>query len=105
MDYICPQMYVSLENEALPYEDTLRTWRQLVSAQDVKLYVGLAVYKAGTDVDNGQWQKSSNILSTQLTLGREISCDGFMFYSYDYLMGETAAQEVQNVMAVLEAEN
>lgn len=102
VDYLCPQMYVSLENELLPYEETLRTWRELTCGKDIKLYVGLGVYKAGTDADSGQWQNRDDILSTELQIGRNLSCDGFMFYSYDYLVGEAAKEEVANVMAVLE---
>lgn len=97
-DYLCPQMYVSTENPALPFEDTLRTWRELVSNEKIRLYAGLAVYKAGTDADGGAWQGRNDIISTELALGREIACDGFMFYSYDYLVGEAAEEEVANVM-------
>ena len=41
VDYLCPQMYVSLQNQALPYADTLDAWRALVKNTNTKLYVGL----------------------------------------------------------------
>lgn len=101
VDYLCPQMYVNLENEALPFADTLEAWRQLVKNENTKLYVGLAVYKAGSDADDGTWQESDDILSQQVLLGRETDFDGFMFYSWEYLDKEQTAEEVENVMKVL----
>ena len=56
IDYICPQIYFSLENPALGFEDALNDWLKLDFAKGVKLYVGLAGYKAGTDDDEGTWE-------------------------------------------------
>ena len=102
VDYLCPQMYVSLQNQALPYADTLDAWRALVKNTNTKLYVGLAVYKAGSDADDGSWQESDDILSQQVLLGRKAECDGFLFYSWEYLEKEQTEQEVANVMKVLQ---
>ncbi|MFU0833460.1 MAG: GHL10 domain-containing protein [Oscillospiraceae bacterium] len=101
VDYICPQLYVNFENPVLPFDTAAKTWREMVTNQNVKLYFGLAVYKAGSETDSGTWKNSSNILATQVKFGREISCDGFMFYSADYLDTDQTKQEVQNVMKVL----
>ena len=95
-------MYVSLQNQALPYADTLDAWRALVKNTNTKLYVGLAVYKAGSDADDGSWQASDDILSQQVLLGRKAECDGFLFYSWEYLEKEQTEQEVANVMKVLQ---
>lgn len=46
-DYICPQIYFSLENPALTFEDCLDSWTSLDFDENVKLYVGLGGYKAG----------------------------------------------------------
>ena len=51
VDYICPQIYFSTENPALTFEDALESWSTLDYDENVKLYVGLAGYKAGTDYD------------------------------------------------------
>lgn len=100
-DYICPQLYVNFENPALPFDSAVRTWKGMVKNPEMKLYLGLAVYKAGSDVDSGTWKSSGDILARQVMLGRETSCDGFMFYSCDYLNREQTKQEVQNVVKLL----
>lgn len=101
VDYICPQLYVNFENPVLPFDTAAKTWRQLVTGKNIKLYFGLAVYKAGSDADSGTWKDSSGILASQVEYGRETSCDGFMFYSCDYLDKDQTKQEVQNVVEAL----
>nr|WP_319488282.1 family 10 glycosylhydrolase [uncultured Caproiciproducens sp.] len=101
VDYICPQLYVNFENPVLPFDTAAQSWRKLVINTNVKLYLGLAVYKSGSDADSGTWKKSNNILAQQVEVGRKSSCDGFMFYSWDYLNSDQTKEEVQNVMKVL----
>lgn len=101
VDFICPQLYYNFENPVLPFNTAAGIWRKMVTNADVKLYFGLAVYKAGSDVDSGTWKKSSNILAQQVEAGRKISCDGFMFYSWEYLDNSQTKEEIQNVMKVL----
>lgn len=101
VDYICPELYVNFENPVLPFNTAADSWRKMVTSPKVKLYLGLAVYKAGSDVDSGTWKKSTNILAQQVELGRKTSCDGFMFYSWDYLTNSQSKEEVQNVIKVL----
>lgn len=101
VDYICPQLYVNFENPVLPFDAATKTWRELVVNKNVKLYLGLAVYKAGSDADSGTWKESDSILASQVEYGRQTSCDGFMFYSCDYLDTDQTRQEVQNVVEAL----
>lgn len=101
VDYICPQLYVNFENPILPFDTGAKQWRQMVTAKNVQLYFGLAVYKAGSDVDEGTWKKSSNILQKQIELGRQIGGGGFMFYAYDQLDAEQSREEVQNAIKLL----
>lgn len=101
LDYICPQLYVNFENPVLPFDTAAKAWRQMVTNQNIKLYYGLAIYKVGSDADSGTWKTSSEILAKQVKYGRETSCNGFMFYSCDYLVKDQTKQEVQNVVEVL----
>lgn len=101
VDYICPQLYYNFQNPTLPFNRAADTWKSLVKNKAIKLYFGLAVYKAGSDADGGTWKSSSSILASQVQYGRDASCDGFMFYSCDYLTGNQTKQEVANVIKLL----
>lgn len=100
VDYICPQIYVSNTHPYLPFKKSADEWKKLISNKNVKFYIGLGVYKAGSDSDNGTWLESDEILKNQVLYGRSIDCDGFMLYSYDYLDTEATKNEVQNVIAL-----
>ena len=98
IDYICPQIYFSLDNPALTFEDSLQSWCELEFAENVKLYVGLAGYKAGTDDDEGTWLENDDILSQEYKL----ICDnkkasGFMLYSYASLSSASGQKEMENL--------
>lgn len=104
VDYICPQIYVSFDHPLLPYDSTADEWRQLVKNDAVKLYIGLAVYKAGSDADEGSWEGSQDILQKEIEYGRELKADGFMLYSYDYLVNDQTKKEIENVMKIIETD-
>ncbi len=93
-DYICPQLYVSENHPSLPFETAARQWKKMTDNSNIMLYFGLALYKIGTNSDNGTWLlKNDNIIS-QMKIGRETGADGFMLYSYESLLNEAAAKEV-----------
>lgn len=101
MDYICPQLYYSYENPALGYTAALQEWLTLPRHEDFKLYIGLALYKAGSDADEGTWQTADDIIKRQIEEARVASCDGIILYASDYLKKAETQQEVANAMAVL----
>lgn len=101
VDYICPQLYYNFQNPTLPFNQAANEWKNIVKNEDIKLYFGLAVYKAGSDADSGTWKSSSSILASEIRYGRDTECDGFMFYSCDYLTGDQTKQELQNVVKLL----
>lgn len=103
IDYICPQIYFSLDNPALTFEDGLKEWLALDLHDGLSLYVGIPAYKAGTNADSGTWLDNNDILKTELEIVRE-KCDGFMLYSYDSFHNEENAEEVQNVIRYLTSE-
>ena len=78
-----------------------QAWKNLVVSPGIDLYFGLAVYKAGSDADDGTWKTASDILARQVSLGRTVECDGFLFYSWDYFNAEQTQEEVANVMKAL----
>jgi uncharacterized lipoprotein YddW (UPF0748 family) len=57
LDYVMPQIYWALDDEAAPFETVLKKWEALVQKGNVKLYAGLASYKfEGTKVMEDQLQ-------------------------------------------------
>lgn len=98
VDYICPQLYYSLDNPALTFEDSLTAWSDLDINKSVKLYVGLAGYKANTDADEGTWLYSNNILADEYkTAVNNEKVSGIMLYSYSALEDENASTEIANL--------
>ncbi|MDO4419348.1 MAG: family 10 glycosylhydrolase [Ruminococcus sp.] len=94
VDYICPQLYYSLENPALKFEAGLDNWLKLERHEKLKLYAGLAVYKAGSDADEGTWKLSDDILSQELRLIRENDLDGYILYDYEAVTSENSKREM-----------
>ena len=102
-DYICPQIYFSLENPALTFEDCLNSWTSLDFDENVKLYVGLGGYKAGNgEYDEETWLLSDSILADEYdVLRNNKSVRGFMLYSYNSLEDDTAKKEINNLINAL----
>ena len=103
VDYICPQIYFSLENPTLTFEDCLNSWLALDFNENVSLYVGLAGYKAGNeDYDENTWLNTNDILSKEYQIIKNNeNIDGMMLYSYASIENKTAAQELDNLKKVL----
>lgn len=102
-DYICPQIYFSLENPALTFEDCLDSWTSLDFDENVKLYVGLGGYKASNgEYDEKKWLLSDSILADEYDILRNNkSVRGFMLYSYSCLEDDTAKKEINNLINAL----
>ena len=102
-DYICPQIYFSLENPALTFKDCLNSWTSLDFDENVKLYVGLGGYKAGNgEYDEETWLLSDSILADEYDILRNNkSVRGFMLYSYNSLEDDTAKKEINNLINAL----
>lgn len=102
-DYICPQIYFSLENPALTFEDCLDSWTSIDFDENVKLYVGLGGYKAGNgEYDEETWLLSDSILADEYDILRNNkSVRGFMLYSYSCLEDDTAKKEINNLINAL----
>ena len=118
LDYVCPQVYYGFRNAGQPFDQSVEQWCALPRADGVRLYVGLALYKAGLRED--KWAGASgktewidaggDILARQVRLLRSRDdVDGFALFSYSYLIqtlfndGENdltiAAMEIQNLLA------
>lgn len=100
IDYICPQIYFSLDNPSLTFEDSLKSWINIKKHDKLKLYVGLAGYKAQSDSDNGTWLDNNDILKSECELSDKYA-DGVMLYSYESLIDSNGEEEIKNVIRYL----
>lgn len=106
IDYICPQLYYSLDNPALAYEDAIKQWSKIRTNKDLLIYSGLAGYKAGTkDADSGTWADSTDILKQEYNIAIESKYNGVMLYSYNSLKENTSKKEVSNFKSAINSKN
>lgn len=104
LDYICPQLYYGFENPALSYTEALDDWVGLTRHENLKLYAGLALYKAGSGEEDGAWDQA-DMISRQITAAREAECSGIVLYSSAYLdTQQTQAALSQAVETLAQAE-
>ncbi len=87
VDYLCPQLYSGFENETLPFKTQADAFAALPRAQGVRLYAGLALYKAGTTdsfAGSGaaEWQSGGGILAAQSAYARETGYSGLSIFRY-----------------------
>ena len=102
LDYICPQLYYAFENPVLSYTEALEEWRSLYKHEDLKLYVGLALYKAG-DGEQGENWSGGDIISRQIEAARAVDCNGVVLYSASYLDAGQTREEMRRAVETLAA--
>lgn len=101
VDYLCPQIYFSLEHPIKPYKETVDKWKSIITNPNIKFYIGLGIYKAGSNADYGTWKLSDNIIAREIEYGKSIGCNGFMMYSWEYLNNQQSANEIQNAINII----
>lgn len=101
VDYICPQIYWSFYNATCPFAATVDKWASLKKNEKIKLYIGIAVYRAGSNLET-EWKTSDTVLKRQIEYGRGVAAvNGFAFYRYDSFGLAITQKEVKNLVAVL----
>jgi len=110
VDYIMPQLYWGFETKTAagtpaPYafDQNLRTWIDLKKRGNATLYLGLGLYRAGTNVTDhnevSEWLRYDDIISRQVRAGRNSGMvKGFCLYSYDSFLQPEAQKEVENLL-------
>lgn len=95
IDYICPQIYFSYDNAYLGFSESLEQWLAIPKYDGLEFYVGLGLYKAGTDSDDGTWD-SDDIIINQYLDSIEAGADGVILYDVRSITREEALDEVEN---------
>ena len=98
-DMIIPQIYFGFEHESHPFDACVNEWYSL-KAQNIKMPVGLALYKAGTEdsfagTGKSEWQHNSNIITRQVHHLRGRSADGFVIFSTEFFLESSGAAKVE----------
>ncbi len=110
IDYLMPQVYYGFLNSVKPFEETVKSWNNLIT-NDIDLIPALAFYKTG-NVDTyakegaNEWILYNNIISREVLISRNLSnYDGFAIFRYDSLFNKnlTASSfaEKENLKNVL----
>lgn len=97
IDYICPQIYWSTDFSVMPFESTAKKWCEFQKNDDIALFAGLALYKAGSDLDNGTWKSRNDILSNEAALSKSMGFDGIMMFAARHLSDSNTADEIANM--------
>lgn len=100
VDYVCPQVYYGFENPGLNYTQALEDWQELYKHEGLKLYIGLALYKAGDSAQGEAWA-GGDVISRQIEAARELPCNGVVLYSSAFLDAEQTSDEVANAVETL----
>ena len=113
VDYIMPQLYWGFEAKnlrkepaAYAFDWNLASWIDLKNQGNVKLYLGLGMYRAGTNVaDNNEvseWLRYNDIIRRQVEAGRASGqVSGYCYFSYSSFLEPAAQAEVNNLAALL----
>lgn len=102
IDYIMPQIYwtdiyVTSKGAEHMFTNRCTAWQQ-INKQDLPIYVGLALYQAGTKsrTDLG-WATSDTNLAYQYLTAKQLGYDGYSLFRYQWLEKDIATAELNNL--------
>ncbi|MBB2182954.1 family 10 glycosylhydrolase [Lachnospiraceae bacterium MD1] len=101
IDYICPQLYWSFSHKTYPFDKTLNRWLKLRTNKDVKMYVGIATYRAGSTLEP-DWKDDPDILKDMIEYGRKAGADGYMHFRYDFFYKKATKKAVTKMLNIIE---
>jgi uncharacterized lipoprotein YddW (UPF0748 family) len=102
IDYICPQIYWSFSHSSYPYDKTLDKWLSYRTSSSVKMYVGIATYKAGSSLE-ADWKNDPDVLRNQVEYGRDTGkVDGFIFFRYDFFYNKVTKPGVDSLLEIMQ---
>lgn len=112
IDYIMPQIYWGFEHKLtdgspapFAFSNNLKTWLDLKSKGNARLYLGLAMYKTGSNTrDNNQvpeWLRRNDVMKRQVEAGRATGqVSGYCFYAYSSFQEEACQPEISNLLSI-----
>lgn len=102
VDYVMPQIYWSdsygADGNTKMFTKRAKTFSRLKKHKNVKLYAGLAIYKAGQEDGNDiGWSQRSDNLSRQIQTLYQYDYDGYSLFDYSSMMKEEGQKEMSEV--------
>lgn len=80
LDYIVPQIYFGFNNSTKPFEQTTKDWSSIVTNKDIKLVIGLGMYKI---FEEDEFKENEGIIAEQIKASKNIeNYGGFSLYNY-----------------------
>ena len=93
VDYICPQIYWEIGHDKADYETLVNWWADTVHGTGVKLYIGMADYKAGNSNASSPWYGITAI-ENQVALNATIpEITGEVHFRYQFLLTVSGLQK------------
>ena len=106
IDYLCPQLYWTNSHSIFPFNETLLRFIEARTNPDIKLYVGIASYKAGLKTEEAEWYTNENVLKNMISFSRKTKeVDGFMFFRYDFFISKKNNIALKNMLTELKKSN
>lgn len=87
VDYIIPQLYFGFDypDDNFKFEKLLDDWQEITKNTQVKLVIGLAAYKIGTqnEPDKTEWANGKDVIKRQVEICKnDNSISGYVLFSY-----------------------
>ena len=106
VDYICPQIYWGFKHPTAKFDKMTDQWINAAKSKKVKLYIGIAVYRAGyytgeNPREKKEWRYDTSVLKKQVLYGRGKGADGFLFFDYRDLNSKRGRKAVAKLKTVL----
>ena len=86
IDYICPQIYYSIGNSTADFSKITDWWVSILKDSKVKLFIGQAVFKVGTN--ESSWQSPDQIVKQIKYAKQYPQYNGSVFFGYSQLISD-----------------
>ena len=102
IDYLMPQIYWSnqygSDGHKKMFNQRLKLWKSLQKNKNIELYVGLALYQSGEELDYDKgWSLSDNNINEQIELLYDNDIDGYCLFHYSNLLEKDGQKEMDNL--------
>ncbi len=103
IDYLMPQIYWSdqyySDGSTTMFTNRSKLFSSLKRHKNVHLYAGLALYRAGENLDyDPGWKLSSHNISDQVQILSDLGYDGYSLFKYSSLMNKNGQKEMDELL-------